>query len=119
MDRREHPRYMVCLEIEIREATSCFSSRGTTTDASLGGCYIATIFPMSVGSLVNYRLWVGDQPIQGCARVQTCHPGVGMGIQFIDMSDEASSILDLHLRTSSSLPMHVAFSHLRTFQSGK
>jgi len=118
MDRREHPRYMVCLEIEIREASSCFSSRGTTTDASLGGCYIATIFPLAAGSVVTYRLWVGDQPIQGRATVQTCHPGVGMGIHFVDLPEEASQILDHYLRNSSSLPMHVAFSHMRTFQSG-
>jgi hypothetical protein len=119
MDRREHQRYMVCLEIEIREATSCFSSRGTTTDASLGGCYIATIFPLAPGSVVTYRLWVGDQPIQGSATVQTCHPGVGMGLKFNDLSPEGSYILDQYLRNSTSLPMHVAFSHMRAFQSEK
>lgn len=119
MDRREHPRYMVCLEIEIREATSCFSSRGTTTDASLGGCYIATIFPLAAGSLVEYRLWVGDQPIRGWATVQTCHPGVGMGIQFQELPDEARVLLDRHLQSSSALPPHLAFSHLRSLQSGK
>ncbi|MBI3476194.1 MAG: PilZ domain-containing protein [Acidobacteria bacterium] len=119
MDRREHPRYMVCLEIEVREATSCFSSRGTTTDASLGGCYIATIFPLAPGSVVTYRLWVGDQPIQGSATVQTCHPGVGMGLKFNDLSTEAVLVLDQYLRNSTSIPMHVAFSQVRSFQSGK
>jgi hypothetical protein len=44
---------------------------------------------------------------------------MGMGIQFIDLSDDASQVLDQHLRTSSSLPMHVAFSNLRSFQLGK
>lgn len=115
MDRREHARYMVCLEIELRESTRCFSSRGTTTDASLGGCYIATIFPLSVGTEVQYTLWLDEKPIRGRALVQTCHPGVGMGIRFDELSDEATILLDQRLRASSTVPTHVAFSHMRSF----
>ncbi len=115
MDRRDHPRYLVCLEIELRGAGESFSSRGTTTDASLGGCYITTIFPLATGSLVDFTLWLGDEPIRGRATIQTCHPGVGMGIEFNDLSEGAKQTLDQYLRTSTSLPVHVAFSHMRSF----
>jgi PilZ domain-containing protein len=119
IERREHRRYLVCLEIELREASSSFSSRGTTTDASLGGCYITTIFPLAVGSVVDYTLWVSDQPIRGRASIQTCHPGVGMGIQFIDLSDAAKQTLEKHFQACSALPPQVAFSQLRSLESGK
>lgn len=105
MERREHYRYLIALEIEVREAGSNFSSRGTTTDISLGGCYIATIFPLAVGSGISFTLWMGEQPIKGHGTVQTCHPGVGMGVKFTDLSEEIKSVLDDYLHTAASLPV--------------
>jgi c-di-GMP-binding flagellar brake protein YcgR len=104
MERREHPRYQVCLEIEIREKNSTFSSRGSTTDVSLGGCYVATIFPFAVGGSVDFTMWMADEPIRGRGVIQTCHPGVGMGIKFNDLSQEVKQRLDQFLRASSPIP---------------
>ena len=116
MDRREHDRYVVSLEIEFQEYSCSFPTRGSTTDASLTGCYIATIFPLAVGTEVQYTLWVDEKPIHGCATVKTCDPGVGMGIEFDKLSAEATILLDERLRASSALPADLAFSHLRSLQ---
>jgi len=109
MERREHPRYLVSLEIEIREQGSNFSSRGTTTDVSLGGCYVATIFPLAVGSEIEFTLWLHDQAIRGHGSVQTRHPGVGMGIKFNDLSDDVKLVLDHYLSSAASVPVGLAF----------
>ena len=113
-ERRRCKRYSVCAEIEIRETGRGFPSRGTTTDVSLGGCYVATIFPLPIGATIDFTLWTADGAIKGHGSVQTCHPGVGMGIKFIDLAKEAIQRLGDYLHSSlSTLPEEERQSYLR------
>jgi PilZ domain len=98
VERREHKRYYASLEIEIKEVGSSFPTRGTTTDVSLSGCYVATIFPMAVGARINFTMRVDGEKIKGRGSVQTCHPGVGMGISFTDLTNQDKLRLDGYLR---------------------
>jgi len=100
MERRKHARFFACLEIEIKELGNSNPARGATTDVSLGGCYIATIFPFAVGSQVHFVMQVAGEAVRGLGTVQTCHPGVGMGIRFIDLADQDKNRLDRYLRGS-------------------
>jgi hypothetical protein len=100
VERREHPRYFASLEIEIKEAGSTFPTKGATTDVSLGGCYVATIFPLAVGSQSQFTMRVAGENIKGRGSVQTCHPGVGMGISFIDLTDQDKIRLDGYFRST-------------------
>lgn len=104
MERRICSRYSVCVEIEIREMASGAPSRGNTTDVSLSGCYVATIFPLPIGATIDFTMWLTDGNVKGHGSVQTCHPGVGMGIKFIDLTEEAIRRLDEYLRASVSAP---------------
>jgi PilZ domain len=113
MERRRHPRYQVSLEIEVRESATSFSSRGSTTDVSLGGCYVATIFPLAVGSKIEFTMWAGEDSVRGRGTVQTCHPGVGMGIQFLDLDSEARIKLERHLRSATPAESETASPFLR------
>lgn len=101
MERRKHQRYQVNLEIEMREPDSQFACRGNTTDVSLGGCYVATIFPLAVGAQIEFTLWVAGEAIHGHGSVQTCHPGVGMGIHFSEFTAEAQTKLDQYLHATT------------------
>jgi len=100
VERREYSRYFASLEIEIKEVGSSFPARGATTDVSLGGCYVATIFPLAVGSHIHFTMRVSGENINGRGSVQTCHPGVGMGIHFIDLTDQDKLRLDEYFRAS-------------------
>ncbi|MBZ5667452.1 MAG: PilZ domain-containing protein [Acidobacteriia bacterium] len=100
MERREYARYFASFEIEIKELSSNFPARGATTDVSLGGCYVATIFPLAVGSQVRFTMQVAGENVKGRGTVQTCHPGVGMGIHFIDLPDRDKRWLEKYLRAS-------------------
>ena len=100
VERREYPRYYVSLTIEIKEVSSSFPLRGTTTDVSLGGCYVATIFPIAVGFQIYFTMQVAGGNIKGRGSVQTCHAGVGMGIRFFDLMDEDRLRLDEYLHAS-------------------
>ena len=104
MERRKYSRYFVGLEIEIKEAGSSFVLRGATIDVSVGGCYLATIFPLAVGSQIHFSMRVADKSVRGRGSVQTSHPGVGMGIQFIDLTGEDKLLLDRHLSASDPVP---------------
>ena len=100
MERRKHARYFTSFEIEIKDMESSFPIRGATTDVSLGGCYVATIFPLAAGSQILFTLFVAGENIKGRGSVQTCHPGVGMGIRFIDLSDRDKLLLEKYLHAS-------------------
>ena len=108
MERRKCRRYSVCVEIEIVETGGRAPSRGNTTDVSLGGCYVATIFPLPIGATVDFTIWIDDGNIKGRGSVQTCHPGVGMGIKFTDLAREAIGRLDAYLHAAFSAPAEKA-----------
>jgi len=101
VERRECTRYPVSVEIEVTEMGSRLPFRGQTTDISLSGCYVATIFPLPIGAVVDFKMWVGDGNIKGHGSVQTCHGGVGMGIKFTDLTRDAINRLDDYLHAAS------------------
>jgi hypothetical protein len=103
MERRECTRYPVSVEIEITEMESRIPSRGRTTDVSLSGCYVATIFPLPMGAVVDLTMRVDDGNIKGRGSVQACHGGVGMGIKFTDLTRDALDRLDHYLQVASSV----------------
>jgi hypothetical protein len=88
VERRQNQRYSVRAEIEIRELGSRAPARGNTTDLSLSGCYVATMFPLPMGSTLDFTLWIDNGNIKGRGSVKTCHPGVGMGIKFSSLTNE-------------------------------
>jgi len=96
-DRRRYPRFKCRLPVEIRPESSNFPIQGETMDVSLGGCYVATVFPLPVGTRVDFRCWVNDRPVACKAVICTSDPGVGNGIQFIALDDQDSAWLGRHL----------------------
>jgi len=84
-ERRKHQRYMCVLPVEIRLPGISFPSQGQTTDVSLGGCYISTRFNMPVGTEIELKLWVGNVGVKTKAMVRTSDPGVGNGIEFMNL----------------------------------
>ena len=103
MERRNCPRYPLSVEIEVREMAGQIPSRGHTTDVSLSGCYVATIFPLPIGTVVDLEMWMDDCKIKGCGSVQTCHPGVGMGIRFTNLTRDTMRRLDNYLHSANSV----------------
>src|SRR5207302_69335 len=62
-NRRAHPRLKTKVPIELYVGDSQNPIRGATADISLTGCYIETIFPMSVGTNLELRLRLDDTPL--------------------------------------------------------
>ena len=86
-DRRDHPRIKVRVPVEIFTEDSESPIRGATSDLSLSGCYIETIFPFPIGTSLEIKLQT-DSTLLVLATVVTCDPQVGNGIQFTKMLPE-------------------------------
>ena len=86
-DRRQHRRKRATVPIELRCEGVTSLMRIETSDLSIGGCYVETMFPQPVASRLRITLGLGDTRVQAAAVVVTCTPQFGSGIEFINMSD--------------------------------
>lgn len=86
-ERRETARLKLRVPVEIYTEGSDSPIRGATSDLSLGGCYIETIFPFPVGTELELKLQI-DGTLLVLATVVTCDPQVGNGIHFSKMLPE-------------------------------
>ncbi len=85
-ERRTTPRCACKGSTQIRQAHTRFPLGASVSDISMNGCYVElmTIFP--VGTKVDLLIRVAEVSINCTAQVRTSHPGVGMGMAFVQMS---------------------------------
>jgi hypothetical protein len=101
-ERRGAVRYPLIVAAEISEQSGSNSLHGRTSDVSRLGCYIDTLNPMPVASLIFVRLRHGDNVFQAAARVMYVCPGLGMGVMFDKATPpEQLAILDRWLATTT------------------
>ena len=81
-DRRNRSRHVCSIGAEVNRPTSAVPYRVLLTDLSDGGCYVQTTEPFPVGTPVEVMVWSNDEKLRLPARVQSVHPGLGMGLQF-------------------------------------
>jgi len=87
------------LELHVEDSESPI--RGATADLSLSGCYVETIFPFAIGTTLELKLKV-DGTLLVLAKVVTCDPQVGNGIQFTKMLSEDSEELRAFLEAQKT-----------------
>jgi len=95
-NRRHYPRTKVIVPVELQAEGGDSPIRGATTDLSIGGCYIETIFPFPVGTALDLKLHLEDTLLVS-ATVVTCDPQVGNGIEFEKMLPEDREALSAYL----------------------
>ena len=100
-DRREYPRLKIRVPVELYTEGSDSPLRGATSDLSLGGCYIETVFPFPVGTSLELKLQI-DGTLLVLATVVTCDPQVGNGIQFTRMLPEDIEELRAYLEAAAN-----------------
>jgi PilZ domain len=86
-ERREHQRLKIKVPIEIYTENSTSPIRGATSDLSLTGCYIETIFPFPIGTQLEIKLQL-EATLLVVGTVVTSDPQVGNGIHFTRMLPE-------------------------------
>jgi len=91
-ERRKSPRFKVSVPVEIHSELSTAPLHCATSDLSLGGCYIESMYPFPAGTSLDLKLELGATlPIS--ASVVTCDPQFGNGIEFVRMLPEDRAAL--------------------------
>jgi hypothetical protein len=99
-DRRRADRYKTGIGVQLSDERFGAPMQTTTVDIGVGGCYVETLFPPPVGLRMQVVLWLGSTKLLAKGVVRTSYPGVGMGIEFIDLSWEETERLYRFLESS-------------------
>jgi len=81
-NRRHWHRHKITLPLEIRDERVNAPLRINATDVSGNGCYIESMMPLPLGTVLRVDFWLDAEHIKITAVVRTCDPGVGNGIEF-------------------------------------
>ena len=87
LERRKNPRVKISVPVEIHTETSTAPLHCSTSDLSLGGCYIESMYPFPAGTCLDLKLEAGATLLI-TAKIVTCDPQFGNGIQFLRMLPE-------------------------------
>jgi PilZ domain len=95
--RRRYPRHKIKLPLELRDERVKAPTRINATDVSGNGCYVETMLPLPIGTVLRVDFWLDSDHINITAVVRTCDPGVGNGIEFTGMPADAKTRMQAYL----------------------
>jgi hypothetical protein len=112
VDRRAAPRQQFIAEAQIVEISSGEKLSARSCDLVVHGCYVDTLNPFLVGTLVRIQLKKEKTIIEANGSVVYRMPGLGMGIAFHDLAPESHEALQQwlshtpegHWSSAASLP---------------
>jgi len=87
-ERRRNPRYACHGSAKFSQEGSEVHSWGSFTDVSLNGCYIEVTATFPVGTPLLMSLELGGLRAEMLGEVRISYPFLGMGIAFLEMSEE-------------------------------
>ena len=104
-ERRRMVRYSFIAVAEVCEVRSQTRVAGRCSDLSMGGCYVDTLAPFSVNSAVRITIQHDSIELQALAVVAYCHPSMGMGIKFTEITPEFRNVLRYWVADLSGEPI--------------
>jgi hypothetical protein len=96
-NRRRFYRHKIMLPLELRDERVNAPLRINATDVSGNGCYVESIMPLPLGTVLRVDFWLDAEHIHITAVVRTCDPGVGNGIEFTGMPAEMKERMQAYL----------------------
>jgi hypothetical protein len=87
-EKRRSPRYHCEGSVQIREQGCDVHTWATFTDISLHGCYVEAQATYPVGAVLHLKLDANGERVETKGSVRVSYPYLGMGIAFIEMSDD-------------------------------
>jgi CheY-like chemotaxis protein len=87
-DRRNLSRQACCLGAQVYRTDKSTPTRCTVVDVSPGGCYVETAETFPNGTPLEIVVRTGDLRLRILGKVQSMHPGFGMGVKFVLRTDE-------------------------------
>jgi len=96
-NKRKYPRHKISFPIELRDERVKTPMRINATDISGNGCYVETILPLPIGTVLRVDFYLQSERVNISAIVRTCDPGVGNGIEFTGLPPEGKAHLQQYL----------------------
>lgn len=96
-NRRKYSRHKISFPLELRDERVKTPMRINATDVSGNGCYVETILPLPVGTVLRVDFYLQNEHINISAVVRTCDPGVGNGIEFTGLPPDGKLHLQAYL----------------------
>jgi hypothetical protein len=105
-NRRRYQRHKISFPLELRDERVNTPMRVNATDISGNGCYVETVMPLPIGTVLKVDFWIDEDHVSASATVRTRDPGVGMGIEITGMTDETKTRFQAHLdKMDPGLPL--------------
>lgn len=92
-EKRRSPRYKCEGSAEMCEVSCEVRTWATFTDISLHGCYVEAQATYPVGSVLRLKLEANGQRVEVTGNVRVSYPYLGMGIAFVEMTEDNQSRL--------------------------
>jgi hypothetical protein len=92
-ERRVGLRYPFSAGAEICDARSMARITGRCSDVGLGGCYVDTPSPLTIGAEVKIRIDHEGREFEAAAIVAYTHVQMGMGLAFTEIKPEHLRVL--------------------------
>ncbi len=96
-NRRRFPRHKISFPLELRDERVNTPMRINATDVSGNGCYVETILPLPVGTMLRVDFYMQEEHMTISAVVRTCDPGVGNGIEFTGLPLDGKQRMQAYL----------------------
>lgn len=87
-EKRRSPRYKCEGSVQMRELSCDVHTWATFTDVSMHGCYVEAQATYPVGADLHMKMEVNGFKVETQGKVRVSYPYLGMGIAFVDMSEE-------------------------------
>ncbi len=85
LSRRRWLRHKTSIPLELRAEHAKAPIRINASDVSGNGCYVESMMPFPLATVLRIDFWLDSEPISSTAVVRTSDPGVGNGIEFTGM----------------------------------
>jgi hypothetical protein len=96
-NRRKFLRHRISFPLEFRDERVNTPMRVNATDISGKGCYVETVMPLPISTVLRLEFWIDQERISATATVRTRDPGVGMGIEFSGLPEDSKKRFQAYL----------------------
>jgi hypothetical protein len=92
-ERRTQVRFPLAASAQVTDLRSQTRLNGRCSDLSSGGCYVDTLSPLTVGTLVSVHIAHDSREFEAAAVVTYAHVSMGMGLAFTEIKRESQEVL--------------------------
>ncbi len=93
-NQRSVPRYSFVATTHLTEPVNAFRLSGRVTEISRNGCYVDALNALPIGTPLDLEIQCDQGRFSTQAHIIYIHPGIGMGIAFLDTPESQMKILD-------------------------